>query len=648
MIPNITRGGRTSGLMAYLAGPGRSDEHVNAHLVAGDAPVMSWHGESELSPRTALQVGWELDHPRRAFGTRVTVPVMKDGHKVGVKDAHVWHCSLSLHRDEGELSDEMWAHISEEFVAGMGFADPASEQRPCRWVAVRHGRSKTGNDHVHIVVSLVHEDGRKAKVWEDRPRAQQLAGELERKYGLRVLESREKGTSERGYKPAEREIAARTQLAPIVRDCAAQASSEADFVSRVANTPGVRIRPRFVSEHQDVVTGYSVALVPCDGRAPTWHGGGAVAPELALPRLRATWPDTPQHASAAIPGWQAAWRNQPVSGERQADAPAREPRSDRERVALTLRGCAAGSRDEAEFVRRARQAGLRIRPRFARDSTSVVTGYSVGLRAPSAGEPVWYGGGHVARDLTLPRLRQQWATGPEQTAAAATAWSSPASAGPGAEATQFDGQTWARYTTEVTALREQLRAVPVEDRELWSHVARETAGAFAAWSLRVEDTPGPLADVAEILARSAQLRARQVRPQRAGLPSAKGAALLLASVAAGGSGTVAEVVLLRQLANTVKALHDAHVATGDAQRAAEINEVMTVRLNAVYARLPAAPASTATAGGDPQAVEAARVARQGQLPARAPGSPLPGAVDPPARWPVQRPDLDRDRSDIER
>jgi len=42
---------------------------------------------------------------------------------VGVKDAHVWHCSLSLRADEPELSDEQWAHIAEEFVAGMGFAD---------------------------------------------------------------------------------------------------------------------------------------------------------------------------------------------------------------------------------------------------------------------------------------------------------------------------------------------------------------------------------------------------------------------------------------------------------------------------------------------------------------------------------------------
>ena len=100
------------------------------------------------------------------------------------RPAHVWHCSLSLPPGEGPLSDERWAAISEEFVARMGFADSASDTAPCRWVAIRHGESKAGNDHVHLVVGLVHEDGTAARTWNDRPRAQQVAGELERKHGL--------------------------------------------------------------------------------------------------------------------------------------------------------------------------------------------------------------------------------------------------------------------------------------------------------------------------------------------------------------------------------------------------------------------------------------------------------------------------------
>jgi len=145
-----------------------------------------------------------------------------------------------------------------------------------------------------------------------------------------------------------------------------------------------------------------------------------------------------------------------------------------------------------------------------------------------------------------------------------------------------------------------------------------------------------------------------VSPRPAGLPSARGAALLLASVAAGGRGTIAQTVLLRQLANTVKALHDAHAAAGDARRAAEIRDVVMTRLQSVHEALPAAPelaavGAPAPAVDDAQAVEAARIARQGQLPPRAPGSPVPGTLTPPTQRPVQRPDVKRpDRSELDR
>ena len=238
-----------SGLMAYLVRPQRDagrELHTNPHLVAGDSAVMAWHGEQLLDNTAALQIGWELDQPRRAFGTRVTIPIKAtDEHgnrkTVGEKDAHVWHCSLSLHPSERDVGEEHWAAISEEFVARMGFADPASGEAPCRWAAVHHGDSVGGNDHVHIVVGLVREDGTKAKVWKDRVRAQEVAGELERKYGLRVIESRESGMTSRGEKPAERESAAgrgapetaTAQLARTVRGCAAASADEAEFVRRV-------------------------------------------------------------------------------------------------------------------------------------------------------------------------------------------------------------------------------------------------------------------------------------------------------------------------------------------------------------------------------------------------------------------------------
>ena len=43
MIPNITRGARVGGLLRYLYGPGKREEHTNPHLVA------AWDGAGPLS-----------------------------------------------------------------------------------------------------------------------------------------------------------------------------------------------------------------------------------------------------------------------------------------------------------------------------------------------------------------------------------------------------------------------------------------------------------------------------------------------------------------------------------------------------------------------------------------------------------------------
>src|SRR5699024_10558727 len=85
-------------------------------------------------------------------------------------------------------------------------------------------------------------------------------------------------------------------------------------------------------------------------------------------------------------------------------------RSDRPRYLLSLkvRAAAVASETEAEFVRRMRRSGVLVRPRYADRRTDVVTGYSVAER-PEAGErPIWYGGGQLGRDLSLPRLRDGW------------------------------------------------------------------------------------------------------------------------------------------------------------------------------------------------------------------------------------------------
>ena len=55
----------------------------------------------------------------------------------------------------------------------------------------------------------------------------------------------------------------------------------------------------------------------------------------------------------------------------------------------------------------------------------------------------------------------------------------------------------------------------MSDLAAWRGAAREAAGVFAAWSRRFEgDSPGPLADSADALARSAQSRPGDPVPSR--------------------------------------------------------------------------------------------------------------------------------------
>jgi hypothetical protein len=310
VIPNVTRGGRTRGLLRYLVGPGHDEAqvHTQPHLVAGDQEaVLMWGGEPELDVTAAEQIAAHLDAPRQRYGTRVTAlvkgedgaPALDEHGEAKRKDAHVWHCSLSLHPSEDALADDQWRAICEQFVAEMGF-----EAAGCRWVAVRHGESAGGNDHVHLVVALVGESGHAASVHLDRPRAQECARGLERQHGLRVVEGRDRArgaraTNTRQTRRAESEHRAgeipspepdRELLERAVRTLAAASESEAEFVRRVrahaVDGRGLVISPRFAAGREDQVVGYSVALAPSEGREVVRHAGGTLAKDLTLPRLR--------------------------------------------------------------------------------------------------------------------------------------------------------------------------------------------------------------------------------------------------------------------------------------------------------------------------------------------------------------------------
>ncbi|RBP98808.1 relaxase/mobilization nuclease domain-containing protein [Bifidobacterium xylocopae] len=339
MIPNVTRGDRMHGLVNYLAGGGRHNEHTDQHVLAGDDWTEIRFTDTELDRSTTAELARQLDNGAAASGVRM-------------KGGHVWHCSLAISKHDGVLSDDEWHQIAHEFIEQMGFDDAQGAKGACMWAAVRHGLSGKdgdGNDHIHIAVNLVRTDGTKAWIHNDFRRAQQACRKIEQEHGLEELGIDRTKAATRGWKPGEREAQARrraraklhyespeiswgslpvqerqrltalqlqadqprNRLADRIRAAASQSHDEAEFVRRLRRQ-GVLLRPRYAQGDRSVVTGYSVAERPMYGERPIWYGGGTIARDLRLPVLRQGWTDSIAAAGAAADEWNAALRNKRV------------------------------------------------------------------------------------------------------------------------------------------------------------------------------------------------------------------------------------------------------------------------------------------------------------------------------------------------
>ena len=290
MIPKVTHGTDVRRLLWYLFGPGYHNEHTNQHVVAGYEDPVNLEPDRDEAERVDV----------RPLAAKLMAPVDR-ARELGLRvpEAWVWHCSLSLRADEGQLPDETWRQIATDFVREMGFisADPAEDG--CRWVAVRHGLSVNGNDHVHIVVTLVTEEGRVPSVWQDKRRSQQAARRLERRYGLAEVAVRDAAYTRPGVSRGEiaaavrrgRGVPDRAWLRQQVRLAATAARSEAEFVARM-RAAGLLIRVRVDKDDPTRVTGYAVAVPTHGDGEPVWYGGGRLDGGLSLPRLRQRWAGT--------------------------------------------------------------------------------------------------------------------------------------------------------------------------------------------------------------------------------------------------------------------------------------------------------------------------------------------------------------------
>jgi hypothetical protein len=378
MIGKVIRGANVGRLLCYLYGPGKANKHMDPHLVAGFSdpadlePRIRTNGTRDFRRLTGL-----LAQPMAALaGTGYPQPV--------------WHCSVRSAPEDRMLSDHEWAQVAARVMDRTGLA-PAGDDLGVRWVAVRHSP-----DHIHLVATLARQDGNRPTTWNDFYRVRDACRDAERRFGLRSTAPADRTAARRATRAETEQAirrgwaeAPRATLRREVSAAAAGSGTEHEFFARLYQA-GILVRKRYSTAHPGEVTGYAVGLPhhKASGGGAVWYSGGKLAADLTLPKLRARWAgQTEETLHREIPHQVA-----------------------RGLLRHKVLDAAAHARDEAGFFARLRETGVLVRLRFSEINPGQVTGYAVAL-ADYAGEdggPLWYGGGRLAAELTLPQLRAAW------------------------------------------------------------------------------------------------------------------------------------------------------------------------------------------------------------------------------------------------
>jgi MobA/VirD2-like, nuclease domain len=226
VIPNITRGQRVHGLLIYLWGPGRREEHTDPHLVA------AWDGTGELADLEPALGGGR--HDVRRLAELLDIPV-RAGRNPPRKP--VWQCSVRTHPNDPIMTDQQWRDIARQVVAKVGLA-PDGDEKGVRWIAMRHVA-----DHIHIVATWVRQDRRTYWARNDYPLAQAACRDVEADHNLVRVAPPGQGT--RSWPKAGelnkharrgRRITARDELRRRVRDAATVTVDEDEFFTCIHTT----------------------------------------------------------------------------------------------------------------------------------------------------------------------------------------------------------------------------------------------------------------------------------------------------------------------------------------------------------------------------------------------------------------------------
>lgn len=291
MIAKAIHGKRVGGLIRYLYGPGKdpvNNPHENPRVIAGWAP------NEVLEPPVRVAAGGQEIRDFRPLINALDAPVLA---LQAVPEQPVYHVPIRMDPGDRQLSDEEWGRVAQGAVDKLGMGGPGG----CRWVAIRHG-----DEHIHLVVTLGREDGRRQDMFRDRIKLREYCRETEDRLGLKPT-GRSDRTASPAPKRAELEKAVRTgrasradqqavpgtvsaELRRRVQAAAASSSSTPAFFARL-EANGVEIALRMSTKTEGQVTGYKVRIPGFNGQGDpgVWYSGGKLAPDLSLPKIEARW-----------------------------------------------------------------------------------------------------------------------------------------------------------------------------------------------------------------------------------------------------------------------------------------------------------------------------------------------------------------------
>lgn len=286
MIPRVTNGWRPGGLIAYLMGPGRAEEHRRPRIVA------TWDGQDAAwQPARTGPEEWDFDlgPVSRALRAPAVVAGLPDGDDGSGRRGYVWHLSVRNARHDRVLTDAEWAEIARDLLDGAGIADRSDPGGP-RWVAIRHA-----DDHIHVAVVLVRQDtGRRFWPHNDYLQLRRTARGLEDRLQLTSTAPADRtaahapGRAELGKARRHGREPARLELATVVR-LAAVSSSGPESFALVLREAGYLVELRHAPSGDAI--GYKVARsgdVNASGN-PVFYSGSKLAPDLSMPRLHRRW-----------------------------------------------------------------------------------------------------------------------------------------------------------------------------------------------------------------------------------------------------------------------------------------------------------------------------------------------------------------------